>query len=328
MKTELPRIGQYELQQRLSRDSSGEVWKAYDSGEQRSVLLKLYRTNLPEDTAAWMQYVHDVERVASLHHPNVVRLLDMHVLNARRPGSSSDLVCLVMEYVEGESLADYIERTSAVGKMPLAFDIVQLFSSIALALESAHTHGIIHGNLKPSNILLTESTAAPSRLGTPLLTDFAATTARLRRQSTSMPFYLSPEQIRGVPADERSDIYALGAVLYELYTGGPPFRGNRPLAVMMQHINALPTSPDLVNPSISPAVTQVILRALAKDPRERFPNAALLVVALAQALHAAAPEQLRHSTLLAPGAPGFIASQGVQSVTSTAVQGEATRSTR
>ena len=305
MKTELPPFGQYELQQCLGRNNTGEVWRAYDSALQRVVTVKFFRTNLTEAADSLVHYVHHVERVASLHHHNIVRIHDVHILPSRSPHSQSSLVCLALEYIEGESLADYIHSTSVAGKIPSSTEIVQLFTSIALALDTAHRHGIIHGNLKPANILLQQSPASPDKIGTPMLTDFGSTKLLPDKQGQSIPFYLAPEQIKGAPADERSDIYALGIMLYELYTGMPPFRGNRPIAVMMQHISAPPTPPDLVNPGISPALTRVILRCLEKDPQRRFPNASSLALALAQALHVPVPEELRRSTMLSGETPSF-----------------------
>ncbi len=313
MKTELPPIGQYELQQRLGRNSTGEVWRAYDSNLRRAVIVKLFRMDLTDAADSLEHYVRNVGRVASLHHPNIVRIHDVHALPSQSPDGLSSLICLSMEYIEGESLADYIRSTSAVRKIPPPAEIVQLFASIAPAIDVAHRHGIIHGNLKPTNILLEQSAVAPGKIGMPMLTDFGPTKLLSNRNGQSMPFYLAPEQIKGAPADERSDIYALGIVLYELYTGIPPFRGNRPIAVMMQHVNALPTPPDLVNPSNSPALTQVILRCLAKDPQERFPNASSLVVALAKALNVAVPENLRRSAVPPGRTPSFAPPQGALS---------------
>ncbi len=298
MKTALQHIGHYQLQQRVSRNIVSEVWKAYDTNRQGLVILKLYRTTLADDAASLAHYVHNVEQVASLHHPNIVSIYDIQVIPSHNSDSSLSLVCLVMEDSEGKTLADYIASSSTVGKIPLPTDIVLLFSSLAQAIDHAHRHGIIHGNLKPGNILLKQSIDVPGRIGTPLLTDFGPTKVPMEKQSNSIPFYLAPEQIKNAPADERSDIYALGVLLYELSTGMPPFRGNRPIAVMMQHINAQPTPPDLVNPAISPMLTQVILRCLAKDPQDRFPNASSLAVALAQALHMPVPEELHRFAVL------------------------------
>jgi eukaryotic-like serine/threonine-protein kinase len=310
MKTELPSIGQYELQQRLGQNSIGEVWQAYDSDLRRAVAVKFFRTD-PADTAdSLARYVQEVERIASLHHHNIVSIHDIHVLPSPNPGSSASLICLAMEYVEGGSLADYIASTSAAGRIPPPSEVVQIFTSIARAINIAHQHDIVHGNLKPTNILLKQNSNTAGRMGTPLLTDFGTSKLLPNRNGHDIPFYLAPEQIKGAPAEERSDIYTLGVILYELYTGVLPFRGNRPVAVMMQHINALPTPPDLVNPTLSPALTQVILRCLAKDPRERYPDAASLVIALAEALHVAVPEDLRRSAVLLDGTTSFASPRG------------------
>lgn len=307
MQTELPPIGQYELRQRLGRDGICEVWRAYDTRSRRTVVIKVFRMDLSNAADALDGYIHSVERVAFLHHPNIVPIHDVHVLPSPYSDSPGSLLCLSMKYIEGENLAGYIQSTSAAGKLPPAAEVVSLFASIAQALEVAHRGGIVHGNLKPTNILLSQGAAAPGRIGTPMLSDFGPTKMLPNRTSNDIPFYLAPEQIKGLPADERSDIYALGVILYELYTGVLPFQGKRPIAVMMQHVNALPTPPHLVNPTISPALTQVILRCLAKNPQERFPNAASLAVALTDALHMPAPDDLRRAAFVAGGAPSIAA---------------------
>lgn len=294
MKTESQRIGHYELLQRLSQDSAGETWQAYDSSLQRIVILKLYRTDLLDVADPLTAYLDEVEQIASLHHPNIARIYDIQVLAPGQVGNLAGLICMALEYVEGETLADYIKSTIATGKMPAPADVVQLFSTLALAIDSAHQRGIVHGNLKPTNILLGLFPTRPGRVGTPVLTDFAKTKFSIKRPGNTSSFsYLAPEQVKGCPAGESSDIYALGVLLYELYTGVTPFRGNRPIAVMMQHINAQPTPPDLVNPGISSALTQVILTCLAKDSEGRFPNATSLAFALAEALHVPVSEELR-----------------------------------
>ncbi|HZR39691.1 MAG TPA: serine/threonine-protein kinase [Ktedonobacteraceae bacterium] len=301
MKTEPRDISRYKPQQCLGRDIVGEVWKARDTNSQQSVLLKFYRTHLSDDDDVLTHYLHTVEQIASLHHPNIVHIHDVQVLASSNDGHTPSMICLATEYIEGETLADYIRDTSAVGKMSPRTEIVYLFASIALAIDTAHQHGIIHGNLKPTNILLKRNPDALGRVGIPMLTDFGSTKLLPNKYGSRMPFYLAPEQIKDAKTERSSDIYALGAILYELYTGVPPFRGSRPIAVMMQHISAQPTSPDLVNPSVSPALTQVILRSLAKDPQERFPNATSLVVALAQALNVDIPENMRRSGFLEVG---------------------------
>lgn len=295
MKTESQRIGHYELQQRLGQQNAGETWRAYDNHEQRAVILKFYRTDALDVADALTGYLDKVEQVAALHHPNIAHIYNIQLLAPHITGDPSPVICLAREYVEGESLAALLTHAPAAGKVPIPTEVVQIFSSLALALDNAHQHGVIHGNLKPANILLRRD--GSGKAGPAVLTDFSMTRFLAKKHGNDLPFYLAPEQIKGAPAAERSDIYALGVLLYELYTGQPPFRGNRPVAVMMQHVNAQPTSPELVNPGVSPALAQVILRSLAKEPQARFPNAASLAVALANALHVPISEHLRRSAI-------------------------------
>jgi eukaryotic-like serine/threonine-protein kinase len=299
MSIELHRIGKYELHKRLARGSSSEVWQALDPQSQNYVTIKLIYTNQPVDSELMARVVHEAEKVASLYHPNIVQIYDFYVFpsqNLESPANS--VICIVMEYINGQTLADFIRNTPGTGKLPPGADIVHMFASISTAIDYVHQHGIIHGNIKPANILLNTNVASQGRIGEPVLIDFGFT--RLLRHSggNSDPFYLSPEQIQGKPANTRSDIYSLGVILYELCTGALPFRGNRPVSIMMQHINAPPTPPALMNPTISPALANVILRSLAKDPDARFPAASSLTVALAQSLNMPIPEPLNQPAFL------------------------------
>src|SRR5579885_1859880 len=129
--------------------------------------------------------------------------------------------------------------TSNLGKLPPCAELLHLFTSLSLAIDYAHQNGIIHGHIKPSSILLGKNTSSQNKIGEPLLIDFELSGILQNSSSFSEPYYLAPEQIRGYPANERSDVYTLGIILYELCTGVLPFRGNRRVAIMMQHINAL-----------------------------------------------------------------------------------------
>ncbi|MGH2507071.1 MAG: protein kinase domain-containing protein, partial [Ktedonobacteraceae bacterium] len=153
MKTELPPIGQYALQQRLNREGSSEVWRAYDSGARRTALIKFFRTDGSDVPASLDNYVHTVERVAALHHANIVPIYDVHILPSQGSSASVSLICLAIKYVEGSNLTDYIRTISVTGKQPPAGDVISIFTPIAQALEVAHRNSIAHGNLKPSNIL-------------------------------------------------------------------------------------------------------------------------------------------------------------------------------
>src|SRR5437588_5335445 len=205
---------------------------------------------------------------------------------------------MVMDYIEGPTLADYIAQTSARQHFPPARDLVRLFAAISSAVDYAHQHGVIHRDLKPANILLDHHNRSRNPMGEPLLSDFGI--AKLLGTSTSLAsgswsgaeLYLSPEQAQGYVGNERSDLYALGVILYELCTGSPPFQGESPTLVLSQHVSGTPIAPALLNPAIPPPLSMVILRGLAKDPAARFPSASAMAQAVAQALNVDLPEDL------------------------------------
>jgi serine/threonine protein kinase len=299
MVTGLQQIGKYELHRRLASSHTSECWKAYDGQSQHYVTIKAYHTNQPPDSDSVTQFVRSLEKLASLHHPNIVQLRDVYIFPSRHPDDPvASTVCVVTDYVEGQTLAEYIRNTPNLGKVSLSSEVVQLFTSISIAIDYAHQHGIVHGNIKPGNILLNRVTTSPGGIGDPVLTDFGFTKPLRSASNAGVPFYLSPEQVQGHPPDERSDFYSLGVVLYELCTGVLPFRGNRPIAIMMQHINTPPTPPALLNPTIPSALTSVILRSLSKDPRARFTSASSMAIALAQGLNMPVPEGLSQSAYL------------------------------
>jgi eukaryotic-like serine/threonine-protein kinase len=296
MNTALRSIGKYELHRCLARNHIDELWVARDAHAQEDVLLKVFYTHHQADSDAMRNFLTQAQAVAALEHPNLVRLRDVLVYPSRNANSSvSSMVCLVTEYIEGQTLVDSMRSTTGTAKMRPGIAMVDLFAPISLAIDYAHQQGVIHGNLKPSTILLKGKKHAEGQFGEPILTDFGCTKLLQQASVTSSPFYLSPEQIRGTTATERSDIYALGVILYELCIGVLPFRGNRPVAIMVQHLNAAPTPPALMNPTISSALAQVILRSLAKEPEARFASAASMTRALARALNTPVPEALIQS---------------------------------
>jgi serine/threonine protein kinase len=205
---------------------------------------------------------------------------------------------MVMDYVEGQTLADYIHKTSSQGNIPAPTEIVQLFTSIGLAVDYAHEQGMIHRDLKPANILLDARNTTRNPMGEPILTDFGlarlvgTSPATLTATQLGTPLYIAPEQVSGYAGNERSDIYSLGIILYEMVTGALPFQGDNPTQVMSQHLNTPPPSPIHYNPNIPPALIVVIMRCLAKDPAARFPSATSLAAAIAEALNVAVPESL------------------------------------
>lgn len=286
------RLGKYELLERLGQGGMGEVWKARDTELRRFVAIKLLHADLQANPDFVTHFMHEAQLVASLHHPNIVQIHDFQLTSA---AGTSVKAYMVMDYVEGGTLADYIRDTVRKGLFPPAADLVYFFTTISLALDYAHQKGMIHRDIKPANILLDKSTMRGKAIGEPILTDFGI--AKLQGTSASTvtraligtPRYISPEQAESRPVDERSDLYSLGIVLYEMLTGVTPFRGDNPIAIMMQHVHEMPAPPSLINPSISPAVSAVVLQSISKDPQVRFPSATAMTVALAQAFNVPVP---------------------------------------
>ncbi|HLZ58396.1 MAG TPA: protein kinase [Ktedonosporobacter sp.] len=274
-------LGKYELQQQLGRGSVGEVWKAYDTELRRDVAIKILHTDLQSDPHFLTRFTTEGATIASLHHSNIVQVHDAAI--TRSPESNETTAYIVMDYIEGKTLADFISATSHQGEFPPVAQIVYLFTSLCVAVDYAHQNGVIHGNIKPENILLNQRDHSRFQAGEPLLTDFGFPLILDNTTGVGTPHYMSPEQAQGDAPNKRSDIYALGVALYEICTGVKPFRDESSVAVMMQHINTLPTPPILINSHIPPALSEVILRAMAKETATRFALASLLAAAIADA---------------------------------------------
>lgn len=314
-------IGKYELRERVGRGGMAEVWKAWDTQLERYVAIKILHADLQHDPEYTKRlFAREARVVASLRHPNIVQVHDFQIATvagsqeaSQGNADANSIAYMVMDYVEGQTLADAIRSTSRQGKFPPAHDIIYLFTAIGSAIDYAHQRGMIHRDIKPANILLDQRNTTRSTMGEPILTDFGivkllgASTGTLSGSWLGTPLYISPEQAQGHTGNERSDIYSLGVVLYEICTGVRPFSGDNPLMIIMQHIHAEPTPPALINPKIPPALSEVILRSLAKDPIKRFPSASAMAAAIAQAFNSPAkpPSQSLSGIPLADAYTGY-----------------------
>ncbi len=292
-------LGKYDLRELLGRGRMTEVWKAYDTQLQRLVAIKILHADLQNDPDFMARFESESRIIASLYHSNIVQIHDFHI--SAEPERTS--IYIVMDYIEGPTLAEYIHVTSYQQKFPSAADIVHLFTALSLAVDYAHQQGMRHLDIHPDNILLYRraekaSPASESAVGEPILINLGI--AKLLSTNTSVlggsllktiP-YVSPEQAKSNIGIESSDIYSLGVILYEISTGKPPFQGDSASAIMKQHINTLLPPPSLVNPMIPPTLEQVILRSLAKDPIERFRDASSMATAIADAFDIPVPESL------------------------------------
>lgn len=302
----LPRhLDKYELVKRLGYGDASEVWQALDTQLQRFVAIKILCPNLRDDPTFLVRFEREAQFIASLHHPNIVQLHDFQILQPVVPDQNRlpdihPLAYMVIDYIEGSTLADYIGNTSSKGQVPSSTEIVNLLTSISLAIDYAHHQGMLHRDIKPANILLDQHNTTRNPMGEPILTDFGIAkllNASLTTQTglhLGTPAYISPEQIQGYSANERSDLYSLAVILYEIVTGVVPFRGS-PIEIMTQQVCVTPTAPSLINPQVSPTLSEVIMRGLQKDPTDRFSSATALTIAVARALDVPVPEILERS---------------------------------
>ena len=255
--------GRYAVLERVGGGGMAEVYRARDDLLGREVAIKVLHEHFSKDRSFVERFRREAQSAANLNHPNVVSLYDY--------GADDDTYFIVMEYIDGRSLADII---SAEGPL-LPERAAEIASDVAEALDRAHSGGLVHRDVKPSNIMITDS-------GQTKVTDFGIARAlggngEQTMTQTGMVIgtasYLSPEQAQGNPVDGRSDVYALGVVLYEMLTGDPPFSGETPLAIAYKHVRENPDPPSTRNRDVPQALDSVTMKALAKNPDNRYSSA-------------------------------------------------------
>jgi serine/threonine protein kinase len=249
--------GRYELVELIGRGGMSTVWRAHDRLLDRTVAMKVLHEQFTRDEEYVERFRREARSVAQLSHPNIVTVIDR--------GEDDGRQYIVFEFVHGENLKQLIERT---GPLPVR-DALLLSLQMGRALAFAHDRGLIHRDVKPQNVLLAgDGQAKMTDFGIARSVDVDGVTITGTVLGTSE--YIAPEQARGERVDALTDVYSLGVVLYELLTGGVPFRGENFVAVALRHVNEPP--PDVLDerPDCPPRVAMAIDRAMAKDPAQRF----------------------------------------------------------
>ncbi len=260
--------GRYQVLSKIGGGGMADVWLAEDTHLQRRIALKVLHTRLAQDREFVMRFQREAESAAGLQHPNVVAVFDR--------GEWGGTYYIAMQYVEGPTLKQLIDSGITVEQG------VAVIRQVLQAAGYAHRQGIVHRDLKPQNVIVDPE-------GKAVVTDFGIARAGVSEitQTGSVmgtPHYLSPEQAQGFDVTAVSDLYSIGVMLYEVLTGRVPFEGESAVAVAMKQVSQMPQRPSSIQPRVSPALDAVVMRALEKDPGQRFQSADAFIAALDQAM--------------------------------------------
>jgi serine/threonine-protein kinase len=257
----------YEIGGVLGRGGMAEVHRGRDLRLGREVAVKVLRSDLARDPSFQVRFRREAQAAASLNHPAIVAVYD----TGEDRTTTGATPYIVMEYVEGETLRDVLRRE---GRLE-ASRAMSLTADICAALDFSHRNGIVHRDVKPGNVMITpQGTVKVMDFGIARAVSDSAATMTSTAAVIGTAQYLSPEQARGEGVDARSDVYSAGCLLYELVTGAPPFTGDSPVAVAYQHVREDPRTPSSINPEVPPELDAVLLKAMSKNPANRYQSAA------------------------------------------------------
>ena len=255
----------YELGDVLGYGGMSEVHRGLDTRLGRDVAVKVLRADLARDPQFQIRFRREAQNATALDHPAIVAVFD----TGEVPSDLGPLPYIVMEYVDGLTLREIVKTQGPMSEQR----VVEVMADVCAALDFSHTHDVLHCDVKPGNIMI-------NRAGAVKVMDFGTTCAPSFRENVTMTAavigtaqYMSPEQARGEAVDARSDIYGAGCALFELLTGEPPFAGDTPVAVAYKHVREAPHSPSELNLHVTPQLDAIVLKALSKDPANRYQSA-------------------------------------------------------
>jgi len=259
--------GRYQVGELLGYGGMAEVHRGRDLRLGRDVAIKMLRTDLARDNTFQMRFRREAQNAAALNHPAIVAVYDT---GEERAPTGEVLPYIVMEFVAGLTLKEVL---AAEGRL-MPRRALEITADICAAIDFSHRHGIIHRDIKPANVMLTpQGQVKVMDFGIARALASGATTMTQTSAVIGTAQYLSPEQARGEAVDARSDVYAAGCVLFELLCGHPPFVGDSPVAVAYQHVREDPRPPSASNSDVTPDIDAVVLKALAKNPANRYQSA-------------------------------------------------------
>lgn len=291
-------LGTFEIQEEIGRGGMATVYRARQISMNRIVAVKVLPRHLLHDPGFYERFEREVEVISDLEHPHIVPIYEY--------GQSEGIPYIAMRYLGGGSMESVIRR-----HVPALDQLEKPLRQIAQALDYAHQKGIIHRDLKPGNIMLDEN-------GNAYLSDFGIARVLGSNMTGSMivgtPAYMSPEQANGLPIDGRSDIYALGVVLFEMLTGREPYQAETPMAILLKHINEPMPPISGFRDDVPPAVEMVVNKATAKDPDDRYASPSAMIEALSAALRGQPLPDEYSTTAARKSTPAKVASTAPSSV--------------
>ncbi|HEU5267501.1 MAG TPA: Stk1 family PASTA domain-containing Ser/Thr kinase [Jatrophihabitans sp.] len=275
-----PRLlgGRYELGELIGYGGMAEVHRGRDTRLNREVAIKMLRADLARDPSFLIRFRREAHSAAGLNHPSIVSVYDTGEVVA---ADGTPLPFIVMEYVEGRTLRDILKTE---GRLPTR-RAMEIAADVCAALDFSHRNGIVHRDIKPANVMITP-TGAVKVMDFGIARAVADTSATVTQTANVIGTaqYLSPEQARGESVDARSDVYSTGCLLYELVTGVPPFQGDSPVAVAVQHVKENPVMPSARNPEVPRVLDSVVMKALSKNQLNRYQSAGDMRADLQRAL--------------------------------------------